>query len=357
MSLPIRTTLEDIDAVCGYLITKPTGATVPEARAVVDRKYLDGRKLSALKFWGLIEEHERKIRITDSGRQYVRDLGAHRSAVMRDVVRWTPAYSAVVERAAHRNETTLTAAEVGAHWYEHFGDDVAESDKILNDQAVCFFQIAQGADLGVLVIGRSGKPTRFDFDSKSTRAFVGEMNGDRSEQVPSVPFTEEGAKELELENTEIPVEIGVNRVTTPTGSNRVFITHGKNLTILNQVKQIVTFGKFEPVVAMEHETLAKPVPAKVMDDMRTCSAAVIHVSADRVLYDEEMNEVRSINENVLIEIGAAMALYEDRFILLVEEGVKLPSNLQGLYECRYQGDELSGAATMKLLETFNEFGA
>jgi predicted nucleotide-binding protein len=39
----------------------------------------------------------------------------------------------------------------------------------------------------------------------------------------------------------------------------------------------------------------------------------------------------------------------------VEEGVKLPSNLQGLYECRYAGNELSGEATMKLLKSFNEF--
>jgi predicted nucleotide-binding protein len=59
---------------------------------------------------------------------------------------------------------------------------------------------------------------------------------------------------------------------------------------------------------------------------------------------------------VLIEIGAAMALYPGyKFILLVEEGLQLPSNLQGLYECRYTGGELSGGATMKLLKDFNEF--
>ena len=52
-----------------------------------------------------------------------------------------------------------------------------------------------------------------------------------------------------------------------------------------------------------------------------------------------------------------MALYPGyKFILLVEEGLQLPSNLQqGLYECRYTGGELSGGATMKLLKAFNEF--
>ena len=140
----------------------------------------------------------------------------------------------------------------------------------------------------------------------------------------------------------------------PKGS-RVFITHGKNRKILASVKEIVAFGKFEPVVAQERETAAKPVPDKVMDEMRSCHAAVIHVSSERILYEKEGNEYPQINENVLIEIGAAMALYGRNFILLVEDGVKLPSNLQGLYECRYKGDELSSEATMKLLKAFNSF--
>ena len=78
---------------------------------------------------------------------------------------------------------------------------------------------------------------------------------------------------------------------------------------------------------MERETAAKSVPKKVMDDMRTCKAAVIHVSAEGVLYDEQGNEVPHINENVLIEIGAAMALYDTKFVLLVEGRIKPPHQI------------------------------
>jgi predicted nucleotide-binding protein len=141
---------------------------------------------------------------------------------------------------------------------------------------------------------------------------------------------------------------------SPVG-NRVFLTHGKNKKILEQVKELVAYGKFEPVIAQERETAAKPVPEKVMGDMRSCQAAVIHVGIDEMLFDSEGNERPQINGNVLIEIGAAMALYGKNFILLVEEGVSLPSNLQGLYECRYKGDELNMTATMKLLKAFNDF--
>jgi hypothetical protein len=138
-------------------------------------------------------------------------------------------------------------------------------------------------------------------------------------------------------------------------NNKVFITHGRNTEIVGQLKELLAFGGFEPVVSVEKETVAKPVPDKVMDDMRSCGAAIIHVGTDQRLLDERGDEHRMVNPNVLIEIGAAMALYGRRFILLVERGVTLPSNLQGLYEVRYEGEKLDGDATIKLLKAFNDF--
>ncbi len=140
-------------------------------------------------------------------------------------------------------------------------------------------------------------------------------------------------------------------------NNRVFITHGSNKGIVDQIKEILVFGKFEPVVSVERESTAKPVPDKVIDDMRECYAGIVHVGTEKVLLDEKGEEYRILNPNVLIEIGAAMALFGHRFVLLVETGVTLPSNLQGLYEVRYEGNRLDYEATMKLLKAFTEFGS
>lgn len=133
-------------------------------------------------------------------------------------------------------------------------------------------------------------------------------------------------------------------------NNRVFITHGKNKQILDQIKEVVELGGFEPVISTRTETTAKPIPDKVMDDMRGCSAAVIHVGSEGILTDEAGATHPHINPNVLIEIGAAMALYKGRFILVVEEGVALPSNLQGLYESRYSGSSIEFQAGMRILK-------
>jgi predicted nucleotide-binding protein len=138
-------------------------------------------------------------------------------------------------------------------------------------------------------------------------------------------------------------------------NRRVYVTHGSNQPIVEQIKSILTFGNFQPVVSVESCTGAKPVPDKVLDDMRSCGAGIVHVGAEVRLAAEDGTEHVFPNSNVLIEIGAAMALYGRRFILLVERGVHLPSNLQGLFEVRYEGESLDHEATMKLLEAFNGF--
>jgi predicted nucleotide-binding protein len=135
---------------------------------------------------------------------------------------------------------------------------------------------------------------------------------------------------------------------------RVFITHGQNRDLVDPVKRLLEFGELEPVVSVERQSVSKPVPEKVMDDMRSCGAAIIHVDADRTIVDRDSTEHALLNPNVLIEIGAAMAFYGRRFILLVRDGVKLPSNLQGLYEVRYTGATLDANATIKLLEAIRD---
>lgn len=143
--------------------------------------------------------------------------------------------------------------------------------------------------------------------------------------------------------------------TVDPNNNRVFITHGKQKAIVTQIKELLAFGSFEPVVSVERESTAIPVPEKVFEDMRACGAGVIHVGSEGKYLDRDGAEHTKINDNVLIEIGAAMALYGKKVILLVEKGVQLPSNLQGLYRCEFDGDKLDYDSTMKLLKTFSQF--
>lgn len=134
---------------------------------------------------------------------------------------------------------------------------------------------------------------------------------------------------------------------------RVFISHSKNTKILEQIKGVLDFGNFTYNIAIEEETTAIPIPEKVFELMRNCNCAIINVSAD----EQEKREDGSyeINQNVLIEIGAAFLLYNKRIILLVDKRVKLPSNIQGLHRSQYEGENLTWDDGIKLQKALSQF--
>jgi predicted nucleotide-binding protein len=137
-------------------------------------------------------------------------------------------------------------------------------------------------------------------------------------------------------------------------TKKVYLSHGKNKSLIEPIKELLKYGELEAVVSVQSHTVSQPVPTKVMAEMRACGAAIIHVEGERRLKDEEGNEQIVLNDNVLIEIGAAMALFGERFILIVKEGVKLPSNLQGLLVLPYKGQTLDVEDTVKLLKAIND---
>ncbi len=134
---------------------------------------------------------------------------------------------------------------------------------------------------------------------------------------------------------------------------KIFISHGKNMEIVEQMKTMLELADLDYEVVVESESTAIPVPEKVFNSMRHCTAAVICVSADEI--DKKDNGGYGINQNVLIEIGAAFVLYDKKVVLVWDKRIDVPSNLQGLYRCEFEGNELSWTAGMKLMKAVSKF--
>jgi hypothetical protein len=232
-----------------------------------------------------------------------------------------------------------------------------------NDAAVPREDIAYNVleDLGVPK-ARSAEVLKLIMEGAESVGFLSEIKGKKyvNLQGTAAPLVTELDVDDEVpEADRIPGEPDVPPPTTPPKADdvrltRVFISHGKNKVLIDPIKELLKFGQLDAVVSIEKSTVSQPVTQKVTQDMRSCGAAIIHVDSERKLMDVDSKEHVALNENVLIEIGAAMALYGERFILLVKEGVKLPSNLQGLFEVRYAGDKLDGNETIKLMSSIND---
>lgn len=357
MSLPIRTTMDDARELCGYLVKKPTGATVKEAKAVLDAKRLDGRKLSALKTWKLINEDDNnRLRVTEAGRKFVKNNGADQVQVLTGVIREVAPYKAIVERAAHRQEESLSAPEVSGHWFDHFKDSVANNEKVLNDQAICFFHLAEGAQLGSLVVGRKGSPTRFDFDKEAVGSFV-----DLEDALETEPVEEEQDDHEGVEDSENGASIstgtgslfsnGVRSNNAPEQLGQgIFVAHGKNKKPLEQLKKILHQFKIPYKVATDEPNLGRPISKKVRETMEACNCAILIFTADEELKDVDGNTIWRPSENVVHELGASGYLYDDRIVIMKESGVNFPSNFADIGYISFEKDELEAQAMEILRE-------
>jgi hypothetical protein len=121
--------------------------------------------------------------------------------------------------------------------------------------------------------------------------------------------------------------------------------------IVEQVKDVLDLDDIDYEVAGEEESTAIPVPQKVLSAMRRCSAGVMIVSAD----DDKAAAAGTINSNVVIEIGAAFVLYDQKVGLLWDKRLKVHSNLQGLYRSEFEGSELTFAAGTRLAKAVKGF--
>lgn len=223
------------------------------------------------------------------------------------------------------------------------------------DASATFLIIKQNGEFANIIISIKGNQYVQLTPNFATNSTNGE-NVSNSEAV-SVSKTEpdELPEELLQSMNITPNEPKAIESVTQAINNKVFISHGNNKKVVDQLKQLLEFGAFTPIVSVDRETTAIPVPDKVFNDMRQCFAGIIHIEGERKLLDQEGTEYNLINENVLIEIGAAIALFKNKVILLCKKETKLPSNLQGLYRCEYEGEQLDYDATMKLLKAFSEF--
>lgn len=161
------------------------------------------------------------------------------------------------------------------------------------------------------------------FDDIDTDPDIDVDNKDDLENATEDNDSDNVAKSLNKDDTVPEKNVTINH-NDKRDRKKVFLSHGKNRDFLDPIKKLLSFGELEAVVSVQQSSVSLPVPDKVINDMRICGAAIIHINTEEKLIDKDAQEHVIINSNVLIEIGAAMALYGRRFILLVEEGIVLP---------------------------------
>jgi hypothetical protein len=352
-NLPIFATANDVREVVRFLNKRPQGITIVEAINADQRRIFEPRKISAYEFWGIICRMGERLRLSPLGQELAQKLEPE-TRVYRRVLSNKRLYKSVLEWLYQQRLQLVTHLNVAAYWQDYHAETVGQyDDKSLEGHVVCFFHLCQAAGLGLVTLGKRGQLTRLRVEQDELEEYL--IEGSFADSVePAIEDEQTARDEPSLTHTGARAR-GQTQIAEHSSPEkmRVFISNGKQTKLVPQLRAALDLADIECQV-LERETIeGSLLPADVFRAMRECDAALM-VLNDEDFKSEEGGRILPV-ESLLIEIGAAFALYGRRVLLLHEGQLPVPANLLGLCCYRFDGDELTWAEGVQLIKAFKEF--
>lgn len=224
--------------------------------------------------------------------------------------------------------------------------------ELLKMRRSVFFQVATGAGLGTLIVGRHGQQTRFSFSAEALNKFIEGSSLTSEPRPPLIPEIPETRKETIKDQPPLVEEAKHEKDKLGQG---IFIAHGKNKKPLEQLKKILEQFRIPYKVAIDEPNLGRPISGKLREIMKSCNCAILIFTADEEFKDKNGNVIWRPSENVVYELGATGYLYDNRIVIMKEEAVSFPSNFSDIGYISFEKDQLSAQA-MDILKELIGFG-
>lgn len=214
--LPIKTLIEDVDALATYLNGQVGWVPIEKVKKAIDNKFVDNRKLEAARRIGLLDRDGVNIRLTEDGRSFATGDVAHRAAIMEKAIRAIPLYAETVEWMHHSKVVNPTKTVVGNHWHDKHQDQLEGAQgAALTDAVIFFMRVAGEAGLGKFTRGTKGSPDSYlKTDANAISDFVNTAPA-KNGGGPTEPSTESSTPAAPNEVTQPSGEV---RVSTPARS-------------------------------------------------------------------------------------------------------------------------------------------
>jgi len=363
-SLPVMASAADVRELVRLLKKRATGLTIVEAMNSEQKRLFDSRKIAAYEFWGILERAGDRLKLTPLGLEVARQLEPE-ARIHRTILNNIDSYRTALFWVFERGLELVTHTEVAAYWRENYAEAIEEHDeKMTEASVVCFFHLCQAAELGTMTIGKRGQPARLYVERKELAEYL-RSNDNPSSSSPAVEiFTGSRLSEDQRANKEgksLP-ELESDATAQPANDDelRLLISHTEKRELVDQLEVALGFANIPSAVVERQGTIstsatpaAGPVAEHLLEAMRQCNAAVIVVSTDDC--SQVQTAQATLRQDVFVEIGAAFVFYDRRVVLLWDESIPVPRNLQGLNRCEFKDGRLEWETAVRLMRAIKEF--
>lgn len=126
---------------------------------------------------------------------------------------------------------------------------------------------------------------------------------------------------------------------------RAFIGHGTRQRPLQQLKELLDMWGAPYLVAQDEPHVGRTLYEKVSALMGHCAYGIfLCTSDDRIIVESTGATLFQPRQNVILELGLALSMYDRRVVICKEDNVILPTNCSNLGFIGFRADNLYGSA-------------
>ena len=317
--LPVLATASDIREFVQYLRLRPNGVVAAEELDRPKKRLFDERKLAAYEHLGLTTSDGVFVKLSSKGWHFARNFESD-SQVFRLLLRqMLPCWSAL-QWLSDQKFDIITAPELVSFWQQFHPEVLTNSDEEqIKGVVVSFFSFCQGAVLGTMTLGKRGHITRFCVDRTELTGFL--------EDAPTLTDEELFAKKL----------VPIHPVAKP-ARFRVVIQaqHSPLVETLQRSLELVDIAS-EHICGISESLISNAL--QLNDYARDHCALVVVIGDDAFSVDAAGTP--TLDEQVLLGLGAAHVLFNERLIVLAEKRVTGLGYLRELNYYEFSGEQLS----------------
>lgn len=320
-SLPVLASEADVREVIRFLKHHPEGVTPMQVMDGLRKRIFDARRVSAYEFWKIVVRNGDRLKLSPLGWELANCLTPE-AEIYRTVLRNTSAYHGGLEWIQEQDLELVTHGDIGEFWREHHSHALqSESQEQLEAHAASFFHVCHAAEVGTLTVGRKGQPTRLNIYPRELESYLN-GNGRVQSTISSPPTTFQSS----------------TAVSTHPGLSRVFVSHDQRPALVNQITSALELAD------LQCETLDRSRDSidKTLVALKRCEAGVIVITE------------ASIDDLLLIQIGAALVHFDRRLLFLVKKGLSLPVDIDEVSHCEID-DELTWDTGLELVRSLKRF--
>ena len=187
---------------------------------------------------------------------------------------------------------------------------------------------------------------------KANGLYVGILKDDGDSVCVALKDSKELAaiSETELQHRQVlqtPVSVAGPAVSEDKAASRpgrIFVGHSGNVGVVEFVMSVLDGFDIPYAIAEEDSAETKPIPLRVSDDMRQCTAGILVFGRT----GPEESDVRTAEADMLYQLGAASVLFGDRIVILKDSNLELAEPFNGIRSVNFDKGtpEQSGLALL-----------